>query len=668
MSQLFTPQVIVYKPPVRPQVDRPSVILYGAILSDPDKDWQTHLAASLSDLPIAILNPRRDEWDSSWSEDIASPKFKEQVEWEMDYAQVADVIVFYFAPGTLTPVSLLELGMYAGTGKAIVCCPKGFYKRGYVQMVCSRYGIGLLESLDELSQNYTMVSSLHRLAPALRIASRRYPAPSLRCRSFPSPGCIQVRSFAYTPRWQIRTKEMNEEHLKDLKVNQVRLMEDIHYTAQWGTGERWGDKETETGMSRLALSDADKAARDWFVQTTEALGCKVIVDSMGNTFAVRPGIRNDKPPTFVGSHLDTQPSGGKYDGVLGVTAGVEMLRVLADTWTETEYPVGVVNWTNEEGARFPMSMVSSGVWAGSIPLETAHNLREVYPGTATMASELERIGYLGSTPASHEAMPMAAHFELHIEQGPLLEMANKKIGIVTGVQAYKWFTINVKGRDTHTGTTDLKSRADALLTTSKMILHSHRLATANAALASTGILNLKPGSTNTVPGNVSFSLDIRSPKDETVALMQQLIERDFPKIAAGEDVDGSNMGCTPGLPLTVEIVEDFSSPATNFHADCIASVRQSAHHVLSSPTNPNGINLVMEMTSGAGHDSVYASKRCPTSMIFVPCREGVSHNPREFCKEEDCALGAQVLLQSVVRFDRMRDERRVSWKQEPYTL
>jgi hydantoinase/carbamoylase family amidase len=224
-------------------------------------------------------------------------------------------------------------------------------------------------------------------------------------------------------------------------------------------------------MSRLALSDADKEARDWFVKTTEALGCQTTIDAMGNIFAVRPGLRSDKPPTFVGSHLDTQPTGGRYDGILGVTAGVEMLKVLADNWVETEYPVGVVNWTkyvlsilvpagsfhtntpsSEEGARFPMSMVSSGVWAGSVPLETAHNLREVGGGTATMASELSRIGYLGSTPASHTSMPMGAHFELHIEQGPLLELANKKIGVVTGVQAYKWLTVTVKGRDTHTGT------------------------------------------------------------------------------------------------------------------------------------------------------------------------------------------------------------------------
>ncbi|KAF3052210.1 hypothetical protein E8E11_009968 [Didymella keratinophila] len=340
-------------------------------------------------------------------------------------------------------------------------------------------------------------------------------------------------------------------------------------------------------MSRLALSDTDKQARDWFVETTQALGCKTTVDEMGNIFAVRPGLKNDKPPTYVGSHLDTQPTGGRYDGILGVTAGVEMLKVLADNWVETEYPVGVVNWTNEEGARFPMSMVSSGVWAGSIPLEKAHNLREVHPGTATQKSELERIGYLGTTPASYQAMPMAAHFELHIEQGPLLEMANKKIGVVTGVQAYKWLTVHVKGRDTHTGTTDLKSRADALLTASKMILHSHKLATAHSALASTGILNLKPGSTNTVPGDVTFSLDIRAKQDSTVAELKALIERDFPKIAAGEDIDGLNHGCTPGLPLSVSITEDFDSPATTFHSDCIDAVRKSAHSVLG----PDSQNL-----------------------------------------------------------------------------
>ncbi|KAF2116701.1 hypothetical protein BDV96DRAFT_611930 [Lophiotrema nucula] len=497
-----------------------------------------------------------------------------------------------------------------------------------------------------------MAAPACRLPSAIRSAARSFKSyPALRATRV---AAAAQRSFSASTKWQIKTTEMKEDDLLSLKVNQSRLMEDTHHTCQWGTGERWGDAPTETGMKRLALSDTDKQARDWFVEATQALGCHTTVDAMGNIFAVRPGLKNDKAPTFVGSHLDTQPTGGRYDGILGVTAGVEMLKVLADNWVETEYPVGVVNWTNEEGARFPMSMVSSGVWAGSIPLETAHSLQEVGSGKATMAEELKRIGYLGETPASYEAMPMAAHFELHIEQGPLLEMSNKKVGVVKGVQAYKWLTVKVKGRDTHTGTTDLKSRADALLTASKMILHSHRVATASSALASTGILNLKPGSTNTVPGEVTFSLDIRAPQNETVVRVTNQIKDDFAKIAAGEDVLHSNQDCTLGLPCSVSITEDFDSPATTFHSSCIDAVRQSAHSVLGS----NSKNLVMDMVSGAGHDSVYASKRCPTSMIFVPCREGVSHNPREFCSPEDCAIGAQVLLQSVIRFDRMREVNR----------
>lgn len=486
---------------------------------------------------------------------------------------------------------------------------------------------------------------------ALRCTARSWTRPLGRLSSFAAP--IGCRSFSATPKWQLHNKDMNEEMLSSLKVNQSRLMEELHWTCEWGTGQKWGSGPTETGMSRLALSDEDKEARDWFVRATQAVGCHTTVDSMGNIFAIRAGIRNDRPPTFVGSHLDTQPSGGRYDGILGILAGVEMLNVLADNWVETEYPVGVVNWTNEEGARFPMSMMSSGVWAGMIPESTAHNLKEVHPGTATVASELSRIGYLGSLPCSYKEMPMAAHFELHIEQGPRLENSNKKIGIVKGVNAYRWFTINVKGRDSHTGTTDLKSRADALLTASKLILHSHRLATANNALASTGILNLKPGSTNTIPGSVSFSLDIRAPEDATVEKMTQQIHEDFAKIAAGENILDSNSHCTPSLPCKVEITQDTDSPATHFHPDCIAAVREAA----TSALGPDAESLMQEMVSGAGHDTVYTSKRCPSSMIFVPCREGISHNPAEYCSPEDCTLGTQVLLQSVLRFDKMRAEK-----------
>lgn len=418
-------------------------------------------------------------------------------------------------------------------------------------------------------------------------------------------------------------------------------------------------------MSRLSLSDTDKQARDWFASTTQSLGCKVHTDQMGNQFAIRPGLNNEALPTYAGSHLDTQPTGGRYDGILGVTAAVEMLRSLNDNWVETNYPVGVVNWTNEEGARFPMSMVSSGVWAESVPLEKAHNLKSVIPAndTATMKSELERIGYLGDVPASYKSSPMAAHFELHIEQGPILEAEDRRIGVVEGVQAYKWFTVSVTGRDSHTGATSFQHRADALLTSAKMILASHKIAARHKALASTGILNLKPGSTNTVPGFVQFSLDVRAPLDETVEAVEKDCAKAFSAIAAGENAEGVNTDCAPSdRQCSVEWRTDFISPATHFHKDCIACVQQASSDLCASTPNTEaeGKNLGTWgklMTSGAGHDSVYTNKHCPTSMIFVPCRDGVSHNPAEYSSPEACGDGANVLLGAVLRYDRLRWEK-----------
>ncbi|KUI68581.1 hypothetical protein VM1G_04304 [Cytospora mali] len=397
-------------------------------------------------------------------------------------------------------------------------------------------------------------------------------------------------------------------------------------------------------MSRLALSDTDKQARDWFVETTKALGYDVIVDKMGNTFAVRPGRRSDVGPIYAGSHLDTQPAAGRYDGILGVLAGVEMLKMLKDHQVETEYPIGVVNWTNEEGARFPISMVSSGVWAEDIPLERAHSLKEVGGGTATMKSELERIGYLGNVPASYRSTPMTAHFELHIEQGPILEAEKKKIGVVQGVQAYKWFTVEVEGRASHTGTTPFSARSDALLLAAKLITHSNRIATNHSALASTGILTLSPGSVNTVPGYVRFSLDVRAAADEIVETVEAEMKHEFAKLAKGEPVSVEGIQDLP--QLSVKWTTDFESRAVLFHKDCIDSVRAAAKSVLGEH------RLYRDMTSGAGHDSVYTSKRCPTSMIFVPSRKGISHHPEEWTSSEDCALGAEVLCQSVLRYDR----------------
>ncbi|SCO87880.1 related to n-carbamoyl-l-amino acid hydrolase [Fusarium oxysporum] len=457
-------------------------------------------------------------------------------------------------------------------------------------------------------------------------------------------GLRPLRSHVLFRRY-ISTRDMTATDLKKLKVDQSRLMDTLHDTCKWGTGLKWGDNPTDTGMSRLALSDSDKTVRDWFVETTKSLGCKVTIDSIGNIFAIRPG-RKDGPPTVAGSHLDTQPTGGRYDGILGIQAGIEMLKILQDHDVETEYPVGVVNWTNEEGARFPISMMASGVWAEAIPEERAHSLKEV-SGNATVKSELKRIGYLGDTPASYKAMPIGAHFELHIEQGPILERAGKNIGVVQGVQAYKWFTIDITGRDAHTGSTPFSDRADALLLAARLITHSHRLATKHKALASTGILNLTPGSTNTIPGHVSFTLDIRSPSDETVEKLEEELRRDFDLLAQGTDVDGLLAGSTPALPLSLKWRTDTISTATKFHPDCIQAVRESAESIL-------GKDAAIDISSGAGHDSVYTNKHCPTTMIFIPCKGGVSHNPEEYSSPEECAIGAEVLCQAVVRYDQKR--------------
>lgn len=343
----------------------------------------------------------------------------------------------------------------------------------------------------------------------------------------------------------------------------------------------------------------------------------------------------------------------EQDGILGVCAGVEMLRVLHEQKIETHFPVGVVNWTNEEGARFPISMVSSGVWAGKIPIEKAYSLQEVGGGKQTMKQELERIGYLGAMESSYNAMPIAAHFELHIEQGPRLESQKQKIGVVHGVQAYRWHTIKVNGRDSHTGTTDFANRSDAMLTAAKMILHSHRLAAKHSCLASTGLLNLKPGSTNTVPGNVHFALDIRAGEDDRLMMLEHELKVDFDKIAKNEAVDDLNEGGIIGRGCAVEWTLDAPSEAIKFDEDCIRCVDESARELFGDKHEI----LTQAMISGAGHDSVFCSKVAPTSMIFVPCRDGISHNPAEHCSQEDCTNGAQVLIGAVLRYDLLRAQR-----------
>ncbi|KAK1516772.1 hypothetical protein CPAR01_16388 [Colletotrichum paranaense] len=432
-------------------------------------------------------------------------------------------------------------------------------------------------------------------------------------------------------------------------IDRQRLMDDIHLTAQWGGGQRWGDAPTEIGMARLALSDADKMVRDWFIKEVKKYGCKVQVDAMGNIFAIRPG-RREGYPTFMGSHLDTQPAGGRYDGILGVLGGVAALRALHESGIETEYPVGVVDWTNEEGARFPQCMMASAVWAGITDVNSTHRIADIEDANVTVRSELERIGYLGAIPAHYTATPMAAHFELHIEQGPILEASNQCIGVVQGVQASKWFTITVGGRDSHTGATNFENRSDALLTSAQMILRSHQVATEFKSLASTGLLSLEPGSTNTVPGVVTFSLDLRSSENENINKMEEILRRDFESIARGEHVGTVTAGCTRGRGCTVSWKVDSDAKVANFDKDCIECIEKGSESLFGEQAG----SLTRRMYSGAGHDSVHTSTMVPTAMIFVPCREGITHNPTEYCSPTDCGNGAQVLLNAILRYDHYR--------------
>ncbi|KAH6662677.1 putative beta-alanine synthase [Plectosphaerella plurivora] len=407
--------------------------------------------------------------------------------------------------------------------------------------------------------------------------------------------------------------------LSGLTINADRLNETLHETCKWGAANRYGDAPTQTGMSRLSLSDDDARVRRWFAEETTSLGCSVTLDQMGNQFIRQTGsLASPLPMTAMGSHLDTQPRGGRYDGILGIMAALEVLRTMRDAGFKTQLDLGIVNWTNEEGARFPKSMVSSGVWAGDIPLQKAWSLADIFDPSATMESELRRHDLIGDIACSSDGFPLGAHFELHIEQGPILPANNARIGVVRGAQAYRWLTISLAGRDAHTGTTPLEMRSDPLLAAAKMISASNAVAKRHGALASTGVLKMPPSSsTNTIASNISFTLDIRHPEDAVVDTVQAECLAAFEALAKE---DGRGVGFSWTL--------DTDSPATKFDDECIAAVENAADALVG----PEGW---LHITSGAGHDSVYTSRRCPTTMIFVPCKDGVSHHPEEYCSPED---------------------------------
>ena len=416
--------------------------------------------------------------------------------------------------------------------------------------------------------------------------------------------------------------------LPNLRIDGARLWGELMETAAIGATQKGG-------ICRLTLTDLDRQVRDWFKARAEKLGCTVTVDTMGAMFARRPG-RADIPPIAMGSHLDTQPTGGKFDGVLGVLAALEALRTLVEAGYETYAPIEVVNWTNEEGARFQPSMVSSGVFAGAYEHDWASARRD--PAGVTFADALESIGYRG--PQRCGDHPLSAFFELHIEQGPILEAEDKTIGIVTGIQGIRWFEATVRGQDAHTGATPMNLRKNALLAAARLVDQVDAIAHRHApqAVATVGRLDVKPNSPNVVPGEVFFTVDLRHPD----AAVLDTMEQDW-IAAAYRMADESG--------VEIETAKILDQPPVRFDADCIACVRDGARAA--------GLSA-REIVSGAGHDAGYVSRVAPSAMVFVPCRGGISHNEAEYSAPEHCSAGAQVLLQAVLGYDRLLQERQTA--------
>lgn len=432
-------------------------------------------------------------------------------------------------------------------------------------------------------------------------------------------------------------------NFSSIKIQKGRLINTIHETAKFGAHGVWGTEfPTQTGVCRLALTDLDKQVRDWFVQETTSLGCSIKVDQVGNIFATFPG-QNEGLPTAIGSHLDTQPTGGRYDGILGVLSGLEVLRTLKENNIVPKYPITLINWTNEEGARFPMSMVASGVWAEKVPLETCLNLDSLEETPKKFGDELKRIGYAGETLASYKQNPIAAHFELHIEQGPILENENKKIGVVVGGQAFEWNLITVKGRSSHSGTTPMNTRSDAMLTASKIIIMAIETAEKHGGLGTVGTLNLQPASVNVIPNEVSFSLDVRHVEDDALESIMNEIKTKAKEIAE------QNIGSKFAKPLTVNFENITTSKAIKFNSKNIETVKRAALLLFKE-------DEVREIVSGAGHDSCFTSTRVPTSMIFIPSKDGLSHTPEEYSTPEEVHNGFEVLLRTVLLYDEQRTE------------
>ncbi len=401
------------------------------------------------------------------------------------------------------------------------------------------------------------------------------------------------------------------------RIDGRRLWESLMEMARIGATSRGG-------VRRLALGEVDRQGRDAFRAKCEAAGLAVRVDAMGNMFARRPGRDAQRPPVLVGSHLDSQPSGGKFDGALGVMGGLEVMRSLNDLGIVTEAPIELVNWTDEEGSRFGHSLMGSGVWAGVLSQEKAYGLTDTEGVRVDTA--LEEIGYHGPEPAT--AFPADAYFELHIEQGPILERNAEKIGIVTGAQAMVWYDVVATGQDAHAGTTPPSARKDALVCAARVVDLVDRMMRARGedGRGTVGQLLVSPNSRNVVPGEVRFSVEFRHPADAEL----DRLDAQFPREAGFIARD---------CGVALEISKLFKNPMQPFDAECVELVRQATRR-LGYPAR--------EIVSGAGHDAVYVARKIPAAMIFTPCKDGLSHNEAESIEPDEAEAGCQVLFEAVL--------------------
>ena len=378
------------------------------------------------------------------------------------------------------------------------------------------------------------------------------------------------------------------------------------------------------GVRRLALSGVDREGRDRFRALCEAAGLRVRVDGIGNMFARREGTDPGRPPVLFGSHLDSQPSGGKFDGALGVMAGLEVMRTLDDLGLRTEAPLELVNWTDEEGARFGRSLMGSGVWAGVYDPATVEAAQDL-DGT-TVGTALDAIGYRGTEPA--RPFPADSYFELHIEQGPILEREGRQLGVVTGAQAQVWWDLVATGQDSHAGTTPPDARRDALVCAARVVDLVDRMmrARGDAGRGTVGQMQVLPNSRNVIPGEVRFTAEFRHPDEAEIGRLAVQFPREAGFIARD-------------CGVRLELTELLRMPAQPFDPACVDLVRQASARLGYS---------TREIVSGAGHDAVYVARHVPTAMIFTPCKDGLSHNEAESIEPGEAAAGCQVLFEAVV--------------------